>query len=93
MLRDDHAMRHIVVRSPMGSCKKIRAALRLKGMEISLSTVSRCLGKEFGLKSRKPARKPARKPCLTPVMKKETGLCQTTSPLDSHAVEESVVLR
>ncbi len=65
-LRDDHAMRRIVVCSPMSSCKKIRAALRLKGTEISLSTVSRRLSKEFGLKSRKPARKPR----LTPVMKK-----------------------
>lgn len=65
-LRDDHAMRRIVMRSPMSSCKKIRAALRLKGTEISLSTVSRRLSKEFGLKSRKPARKPR----LTPVMKK-----------------------
>ena len=86
-LRD--AVRRIVMRSPMSSCKKIRAALRLKCKEISLSTVSRRLSKEFGLKSRKQARKPH----LTPVIKKETGLCQTTSPLDSRAVEESVILR
>ena len=51
-LRDDHAMRRIVMRSPMSSGKKIRAALRLKGTEISLSTVSRSLSKEFVLKSR-----------------------------------------
>ena len=54
------------MRSPMSSCKKIQATLRLNGTEISLSTVSKRLSKEFGLKSRKPARKPR----LTPVMKK-----------------------
>ncbi|KAI0243406.1 hypothetical protein LSAT2_008620 [Lamellibrachia satsuma] len=63
-LRDDHAMRRIVMRSPMSSCKKIRAALRLKCTVIS--TVSRRLSKEFGLKSCKPARKLR----LKPVMKK-----------------------
>ena len=65
-LRGDHAMRRIAMRSPMSACKKIRASLRLKGTEISLSTVSRRLSKEFGLKSRKPARTPR----LTTVMKK-----------------------
>ena len=80
-LRDDHAMKRIVTRSPMSSCNKIRAALRLKSTEISLSTVSR-------RQTASPEAMPD-----TCDEKKETGLCQTTSPLDCRAVEERVVLR
>ena len=53
---DDHAIRRIAVRSPRSSCNKIRFALAAKDTNISLSTVSRRLTKEFGLSSYKPAR-------------------------------------
>ena len=56
--RDDHTMKKIVARSPTSSCKKIRSNLLENGVDISLSTVSRRLSKEFGLISRKPAKKP-----------------------------------
>ena len=63
----------------MSSDKKMWAALRVKGTRISLSTSVRCWGTEFGLKSSVEA---------TPDTwdgKKQSGLCQTTSPLDSLA--------
>ena len=56
---------------------------------MSFTAVSRRLSKDFGLQSRKPARNPR----LTHAITKETGLCQTTSPLKSRAEEESVDLR
>ena len=65
--RDHHTMKRIVARSPTSSCKKIRSNLLENGVDISLSTVSRRLSKEFGLKSRKPAKKPK----LTPRMMKK----------------------
>ena len=46
--RDDYSMRRMVVRSPMSSCKKIRAQMRLTGLKLSASTVPRRLIKEFG---------------------------------------------
>jgi len=73
-LRDDHGMRCINELRP-----KMWAALRVKGTRISLSTSVRCWGTEFGLKSSVEA---------TPDTwdgKKQSGLCQTTSPLDSLA--------
>ena len=45
--------------------KKIRAELLRRGRRISHMTVSRCLSKEFNLKSYKPAKKPR----LTATMK------------------------
>ena len=56
--RVDRSMRQRVLCSPKSSFKKPRAILRLKGAAISSSTVSRCLSKEFELKSHRPARKP-----------------------------------
>lgn len=66
-VRDDHVMRRMVTRSPTTSCNKIRAALAAKGTNVSLSTISRRLTKDFGLLSYKPARKPR----LTQNMKKK----------------------
>ena len=63
--RDDSTMKRIVARSPMSSCKKVGAQLLRKGTNVSVSTVSRRLSQEFGLKSYKPAKKPR----LTPLMK------------------------
>ena len=51
-------MKHNVARSPTSSCKKIRSHLLLKGTNVSLSTISCRLSKEFGLKSYKPSKKP-----------------------------------
>ena len=45
------------MRSSTSICRKIRADLLKNGTDISISTVSRCLSKEFGLKSYKPAAK------------------------------------
>ena len=59
-------MRRMVVRSPISSCKKIRAQMRSTGLELSASTVSRRLSEEFDLHSRKPAREPR----LSPVVKR-----------------------
>ena len=56
--REDHIMRRTVVRLPNSSCKKIQANLLCHGTEVSISTISRRLSKEFGLKSYKPAAKP-----------------------------------
>ena len=47
--------------------KKFRTVLRSKGTDVSVSTVSRRLSKEFNLKSRKPSRKPR----LTSAIKKK----------------------
>ena len=63
--RADNVMRRIVVRSPTGSMKKIRAELLRRGRRISHMTVSRRLFKEFNMKSYKPAKKPR----LTAAMK------------------------
>ena len=51
-------MKLTVARSPTSSCKKIRSNLLLKGANVSISTISSRLNKEFGLKSYKPAKKP-----------------------------------
>jgi len=56
--REDHPMRQIVMHSPKSCCNKSCAILCWKSTVISASPVSRFLGKEFGLKSRRPARKP-----------------------------------
>ena len=64
---ENHTMRRVVMRSPTSSCKKIRAVLRSRGTNVSVSTTSRRLSKEFDLNSRKPARKPR----LMPAMKKK----------------------
>ena len=64
-VRDDHVMKRIVTRSPMGSVSKVRGALVERGVSVSRMTVSRRLSQELGLKSYKPARKPR----LTPAMK------------------------
>ena len=66
-VRDDNAMRRVVLRSPMSSCKKVKSVLQSKGTNISISTVSRRLSKEFKL----PSRKPAKKPRLTETMMKK----------------------
>ena len=63
--RDDNMMKLTVGRSPTSSCKKIQAKMLQKGCEVSISTISRRLSKEFHLKSYKPAKKPR----LTPAMK------------------------
>ena len=63
--RDDLTIKRIAVRSPTSSLKKIRAALLGKGTDVHITTVSRRLRFNFGLKSYKPARKPR----LTPLMK------------------------
>ena len=55
--RDNYTTKRIVARSPTSSCKKIRANLLRKGTSVSVSTVSRRLSREFGLKSYKPAKK------------------------------------
>ena len=65
--RDDTTMRRIVARSPTSSSKKLRAHLLKQGTDVSISTVSRRLSEEFGLKSCKSAKKPK----LTPIMKKK----------------------
>ena len=54
-------------RSPTSSCKKVRANLLKKGTDVSVSTISRRLSKEFGLKSGNPAKKTK----LTPLMKRK----------------------
>jgi len=64
-VRDDHLMKRIVMRSPLSSINKNRAALLERGVTVGRMTVSRQLSREFGLKSNKPARKPR----LTPAMK------------------------
>ena len=56
-----------MARSPTSSCNKVRANLLRKGTDVSISTVSRRLSKEFGLKSCKPTKKTK----LTPIMKKK----------------------
>jgi len=68
---DDQTVTRTVMRSPMSSCKKIQATLRLKGTEVSSSTSQQAIWAE---------------------VPQENGLCQTASPLDSRAEEESVVL-
>ena len=60
-------MKRFVACSPTSSCKKVHANLLRKGTDVSISTVSRRLSKEFGLKSYKPAKKSK----LTPIMKKK----------------------
>ena len=55
--RDDTCMKRAAARSPISSCKKIRSHLLLKGANVSISTISRRLSKEFGLKSYKPSKK------------------------------------
>ena len=68
-------MKHAVARFPTSSCKKIKFHLLLKGTNVSISTISRRLSKEFGLKFYKPAKKPR----LTSQIKKEKiGVCQET---------------
>ena len=52
---------------PTGYCRKLRVNLLKNGTGISISTVSRRLRKEFGLKCHKPAAKP----CLTSTIKKK----------------------
>ena len=64
--KEDRSMRKAVMHLPKCSWKKICAILHLKGTAISSSTVSRCLSKEFVLKTYRLARKTY----LTPVMKK-----------------------
>ena len=64
---DDTSMKHTVAQSPASLCKKIRSHLLLKGTNVSISTVSHQLSKEFGLKSYKPAKKTQ----LTSQMKKK----------------------
>ena len=64
-IRDDNLIRWMVVRSPTSSTKKLQAALLRKGTRVTQMTISRCLSREFNLKSYKPAGKPR----LTPVMK------------------------
>ena len=51
-------MKHAVARSPTSFCKKIRFHLLFKGTNVSISTISCQLSKEFGLKFYKPAKKP-----------------------------------
>ena len=65
--RDHIAMKRFVACSPTSSCKKVRANLLRKGTDVSISSVSRRLSKEFELKSYKPAKKTK----LTPIMKKK----------------------
>ena len=60
-------MKFAVARSPTSFCEKIKSNLFLKGTNVSISTISRQLSKEFGLKSYKPAKKPR----LTSQMKKK----------------------
>ena len=60
-------MKLAVARFPTRSCKKIRSDLFLEGTNVSISTISRRLSKDFGLKSYKPAKKPR----LTSQMKKK----------------------
>ena len=50
-------MKHTVAQSPTSLCKKIRSHLLLKGTNVSISTISHQLSKEFGLKSHKPEKK------------------------------------
>ena len=65
--RDDHAIRQAVQQFPTSSCRKIRTDLLKNCTDISISTVSRHLSKEFGLNFYKPAAKPR----LTSAMKKK----------------------
>ena len=50
-VRDDRTMQRVVVRSLMSSCKKVRAILHSNGTNLSISTISRRLNKEFVLLS------------------------------------------
>ena len=63
--RDDNMMKLTVARSPTSYCKKIQGMLLRKGCEVSISSISRRLSKEFYPKSFKPAQKPK----LTAAMK------------------------
>ena len=65
--RDDTSIKRAVACSSTSSCKKTRSHLLLKGINVSISTISRRLSKEFVLKSYKPAKKPR----LTSQMKKK----------------------
>jgi len=62
---DNKTMKLIVPRSPTSPCQTIKACLRQKRTEISLTFVSRCLCDYFGLKPGKSARKS----CSTPEWK------------------------
>ena len=53
----DNLIWRIAVRSLTSSCKKIRAALLLKGTDSHYTTVSRHLVNDFNLKVFKPAKK------------------------------------
>ena len=55
--RDDDAIQQVIMRSPTSSCREIRFNLLKNGTDISISTISRRLSKQFGLKSYKPAAK------------------------------------
>ena len=54
--RDNNLIRQIAVRSPTSSCKKMRAALLLKGIDVHRTAVSRRLVHDFNLKAFKPAK-------------------------------------
>ena len=53
--RDDTTMKRIVTRSPTSSCKKLRAHLLKKGIDVSISTVSRRFEQRIWIK---PVKKP-----------------------------------
>ena len=53
--RNDNLIRRMSARSPTSSCKKVRAALLLKGTDVHCTTVIRRLVYDFNLKAFKPA--------------------------------------
>ena len=89
--RDDHIIKRTVIRSPHSSCKKVRANLLRHVTEVSISTVSRRLSKEFGLKSNKPAAKPSFVLLATSESKSETiTLSAKKVDLEIRSAEECV---
>ena len=75
--RDDNTMR-FVGRSSTSSFKKVCGNLLRKATDISVSTISRRLSKEFGLKSYKPGKRKDK----IDTANEEERVCQKVSSLD-----------
>ena len=75
--QDDTSIKCAVAQSSTSSCKKTRFHLLLKGINVSITTISRRLSKEFGLKSYKPVKKPQ---LISQI--KEIGVYQETYQLE-----------
>ena len=69
---DDNLIQQIAAWSPSSSCKKIYAALLLKGTDVHHTTASRHLVYDFNLKAFKPAKNLAKpQPCKRPLPSNE----------------------